>query len=252
MQIALQFILFFLFFLFFIAVYPIYSQLNSDRPGYSDPPQTVGFGKLQWENGFDFTFFEGRTEINEFKPLNSLIRYGISDFSEFRLSLGYSRSQDNSEISNSGFSDLGLGMKLKIFESDNSLLPSSSLIMSLGLPYGDDNFKPDILEPSLVFVFENAINDDYSVGYNLGFNWSEGDVSSLYSLSVAYNINEKLNATLGYLSELYLNDKPKQYLEFALGYMLLNNLQIDFWTTYTPFYETKENFFGVGFSWLLN
>lgn len=239
--------------LFFIIIYfPLFSQINSDRPGYSDPPQTVGIGKIQWENGFDFTFYDNNTSINEMNLINSLIRYGITDYSEIRLNFGYSNVNSELNSGMSGISQIGLGTKLKINESDQGLLPSSSLIVGLGLPYGDTQFKPDIIEPSMVFVFENSLNEDYALGYNLGFNWSEGDISYFYSLSLAYNVNENLNLTVGYLSELYINDAPKQYVEFALGYMLMNNLQIDFWTSYTPFYEMKENFFGVGFSWLLN
>ncbi len=230
----------------------IYSQINSDRPGYSDPPQTVGLSKIQWENGLDFTMIDGKTDVYEMNFVNSMIRYGISDYSEIRLTFGYSKLKLDDDNNFSGLSNLGLGTKLKINESENELIPSSSLIMNLNLPYGDENFKPSKLEPALVFVFENGVSDDFTVGYNIGFEWVESDISYLASLSIAYNLNDDLNITVGYLNEFNETNSPKQFLEFAIGYMVMSNLQIDLWIANTPFYETKDNFIGVGFSWLLN
>lgn len=236
---------------YFLIINSIYSQINTDRPGYTDPPQTIGLGKFQWENGLDFTYYNNINNY-EFNLINSLFRYGLTDYSEIRFFLAYSNIQSNEDkITISGLSEIGIGLKLKIYESNFSLIPSNSLIIGLGLPNGDNNFKRNIIEPSLIFVFENSINDNLSIGYNVGFNWTEESISYLYSFSLGYNLLEDINLTIGYMSELYRYDKPIQYLEFAIGYIITNNFQVDFWTSFTPFFEVKENYLSIGFSWLL-
>ena len=231
--------------------YSTFAQISPDRPGYSNPPSTLQKSKFQLESSLDYTFYQN-IDNNELNIMNSLFRYGISDYSEIRFTFGYTKlSQEvNSDIS--GISNIGIGTKNKIYESDNALLPNTSVIIGLSLPVGDKNFKTEQIEPSLVLAMSNNINEKFAVGYNAGANWSGGDLSYLYSLSLGYSVTEKIGATVGLYSEIYDKDSPKQYLEVAFTYLLLDNLQIDIWAANTPFYSIKENFISLGFTWLLN
>ncbi|HRP02139.1 MAG TPA: hypothetical protein PLE30_05760 [Candidatus Kapabacteria bacterium] len=116
-------------FIFFIGSVYLYSQINSERPGYSNPPQTVPEGKVQWENGFDLTYQDGFSGDYNINIINSLLRYGINDFSEIRFSTLYNRS----DKFNIGSNQIAFGAKACINESQDYYIPTSGLIFNLAL-----------------------------------------------------------------------------------------------------------------------
>jgi hypothetical protein len=234
-----------------VLCYSTFAQISPDRPGFSNPPSTLQKSKFQLESSIDYTFYQN-IDNNELNILNSLFRYGISDYSEIRFTFGYTKISQDDKSNMSGISNIGIGTKNKIYESDNALLPNISVIIGLSLPLGDKNFKTEQIEPSLVLAMSNDLNDKFSVGYNAVAYWSGSDLSYLYSLSLGYSVTEKIGATVGLYSEIYEKESPKQYLEVAFTYLLLDNLQIDIWAANTPFYTIKENFASMGFTWLLN
>jgi hypothetical protein len=231
--------------------FPIYGQFVVDRPGLINPPDILQENKVQWENGFEYTVFDNKTDNSSINYLNTLARYGLNNNSEIRFGVTYTGLKDVPQ-NISGISSLSISTKLKIYQNNNSIIPNTSALIQFNLPYGDNNFKPAQTEPLLALVCSNNFSNDFLFTYNLGGVWKSTSILYFYSFSGTYLLSTKTGAILGYYSEISQIRVPRQLVELALTYLLDDNFQVDFWTAYSPFSQSKENVIGVGFAWQIN
>jgi hypothetical protein len=142
--------------------------ISTDRPSASAGPGVVPRFALQFEMGYGF----GRSESQDvsidtqgFPGL--LLRFGVLETLEARLTMNGWSFKDAATGDESGFNDIGVGAKWAIV-SENGPLPETSLLVEVNLPVGDPGFTDDFSNPKFLGLFTNQLSEELSLTYNFG------------------------------------------------------------------------------------
>ena len=199
-------------------------EFTADRPGASTGPSVVSRGVIQWEQGVQYA---GDGAKGSFTFSNTLLRYGLFDGVELRLS-GDGFVYDNLDCWQSAFSGLGIGAKISCFEGQGAI-PAVAVLADFQIPStGTEGFAAEYFTPSLYLLFENALSDRLSLGYNVGAEWDGYTPSPATFLAVGlgYSITENLGCFVE--SYNYLAKESNAYCaDFGLSYMVARKVQVD-------------------------
>ena len=203
------------------------SEFTADRPGASTGPAVVGHKVLQLEQGVQY---DGDGSAGTFTFSNTLLRYGL--FPRMELRLGGDGFLYRPEEAVSGykaaFSGLSLGTKISCFEGRGAI-PAVSILADFSLPYtASQGFNVDHLAPSLYLLFENPVNDWFSIGYNVGAEW-DGTLPAPTAF-VALCLGFSATGNLGCFVESYnyFNQIGNVYcMDFGLNWQVSRKVQLD-------------------------
>lgn len=134
------------------------NRIDPDRPHVSEAPVIVGTGTLQIEAGVLTTTSRGSAE----SPLTTtptLLRYGTSPETEFRVELDMLNYQDR----RLGFGDVSLGIKHVIADEG----PEMAMLYRYKLNAGSNGFQ-SAPEPEVKFLLGFDLSDKTEVEVNLG------------------------------------------------------------------------------------
>lgn len=212
-------------------------EMVTDRPDQADSPVTVLPRVLQVETGVLYTEEdEGEERSRTLAVPQTLIRTGLSDRIEFRLSFdGYISEDVEGE---DGFGDSAIGFKINLLK-ESGIRPEVGLLASLTLPTGENAFSSEREDPSFQFLFSNTLTDRISIGYNMGMAWetvedkSGGGRDTLssfqYAVSVGLGITDRLGAFVESFGNVPMsaNGNPAHSFDTGLTYQARNNLQLD-------------------------
>jgi hypothetical protein len=149
------------------------NPIETDRPDYVESSSVVGRGLVQIETGMTFEQLDENGVRTRTLTTPSLLRLGIGDTLELRLeSDGFTRihasgSADGGDTvgRTHGFSDLSLGVKWRIQESDESTgAPGLAWLLHVDAPSGSSRLRGRGWRPSLRGVAEWDLPNDFSVG----------------------------------------------------------------------------------------
>lgn len=235
------------------------SELITDRPDITESAVVVPEGSFQFEIGFDYESTRGEylsntVDIKNITMGSTLFRYGINTLLEFRFGGEYlSSTIENNNVStiNSGIQNLFVGAKFQIFR-DQNIITNGSVILTFGLPYGNEKFRPSRIEPSLNFAFDKDIAENISLGINVGvLNESEINLN-VYNFSSALGIS--VAPAIGLFVEYWsLHSKylrSNSNLGAGVTYLHRENLQLDL-SVSTQTGDVKRINGGIGISFRL-
>ncbi len=216
-----------------------------DRPGFGDAVSIVPKKQLQVETGFWYEL-DKNTGASPYQTqgigINStLFRYGLSEKIELRFdyNLWHSKesySNSTPAVTQTGLFPCRLGMKAALTEN-KGLIPAITFVGMMGMPWtASKNFKPNYVSPDLQLSFANAVNDWFTICYNLGSSW-DGNVPNpqhYYALSAEFAPTEKIGGYIQVHGSLqntrFANTVSTEHLlysEAGLMYYPLKNIQID-------------------------
>lgn len=213
----------------FLSAVEGYSQaINTDRPTQSASAFVLPQGRLQLETGI--LFQETNDFTNEWTINNSLLRYGLNDFFELRLTLDYGRrtvAADAPGFPGSGFRPVIIGFKSRLVD-EKGFIPQISFLGQIALPSGEDPFRLRTTVPGFRFNFQNSFAGGSSLGYNWGMEWSEGisETTNVYTLIYNYPLSGEFTVFLelyGFITET--NDDHR--MDTGFTYLLNDKLQLD-------------------------
>jgi hypothetical protein len=146
-------------------------DISADRPGMATPPSIIEPKCFQVETGFSFEKNKLEIPFQENILYNStLLRYGINKNSEIRLQTDYARYKTDS-VDITGFIPLTIGTQLIVSE-EKGIIPKISILLNFTLPFfGEKNFRPKKLSPSIYLLLQNDILDKLNVCYNIGIEY---------------------------------------------------------------------------------
>ena len=200
------------------------AEFTADRPGASTGPSVVSQGVIQWEQGVQY---DGDGAKGAFTFSNTLLRYGLFDGVELRLS-GDAFVYPNLNRWAGAFSGVGIGAKIRCFEGQGSI-PAVSVLADFQLPgTGSNGFAAEHFTPSLYLLFENALSDKLSLGYNVGAEWDGFTPSPVTFLAVGlgYSVTDDLGCFVE--SYNYLVEGGNAYCaDFGFNYMVSRKVQVD-------------------------
>ena len=204
------------------------AEFTADRPGASTGPAVVGHKVIQLEQGVQY---DGDGGGGIFTFSNTMLRYGL--FPNMELRLGgdgflYQNTNGGVEQWFPAFSGLSLGTKIKCFEGAGAI-PAVSVLADFSIPNtASKGFSVDYLAPSLYLLFENPVNDWFSIGYNLGAEW-DGTLPSpttFAALCLGFSATDNLGCFVE--SYNYFNKLGNAYcIDFGLNWQVSRKVQID-------------------------
>ncbi|HKK60012.1 MAG TPA: transporter [Salinivirga sp.] len=231
----IQITLFFIVLAFVVQAQENVPVLITDRPDQTESSVTVPVKSLQIETGFMLA--NEQTDLFDLSSITyntTLLRYGLLDNFELRLGLEYLEEkvefQDTDETDKAnGFSPLYTGFKVKVAD-ENGWLPEVAFLGGLILPFtADKAFKPEYVGGNMRLAFAHTLSERFSLGYNLGAEWSGNTAVPEYFYSLALGIG--LADALGMFVESYGTVPEKgadaHLLDAGFTYLVLPNFQLD-------------------------
>ncbi|GET46209.1 transporter [Capnocytophaga felis] len=210
----------------------LYSQqidnINTDRPDQSEGVYTLPKNKFQLEDGFTFS--------NENISNNLMLRYGIFNGTEVRLSSDFEKSKsENIEADN-----LVLSFKQRILE-EKDYLPAITLVGYLTYKNPIKGWQTDVY-----LAFENNISDEFVLCYNVGTSnfFRELNVTTQFG----YSITKDVYTFLEYFA-IFGNQLPLHNFDTGLLYSITSDFQVDMAFGRSIFNENSNWFVSIGFAY---
>ncbi len=250
--------------LFFIVLSQLVNSQNDsipklipDRPTQSAASSTITKGSFQIESGFVFANSNNsNTNSDKFDLGSTLLRYGVFDNFELRLSSYYGRSSVHYESNNtdSVFSGLGAvtaGFKVFVHEEEG-WIPEFSILANITLRHvGEKQFRPTYSYPSARLAASHTLSDKLSLGYNFGFAY-DGEIADgffIYSTVLGFSVTPNIGAFVEVYGDFDHSNLPHHLWDGGLTFKLRHNLQLDISAGTTITSETDSYFVNAGFSW---
>src|SRR5699024_6931053 len=111
-------------------------------------------------------YYEGGA-IDQFSFGQVMLRYGLTQNVELRLSFNSFVVETRPAENESGITDPGLGLKFNLHNDPDSRLSLSGLA-SVSIPAGYSPFSNDHWEPSLTLLADYQLSEYWAVNSNIG------------------------------------------------------------------------------------
>jgi hypothetical protein len=226
-------------------------EIITDRPDITESAVVVPKASLQVENGVTWT----NDQLDRLVTLcQTLLRLGVSDRAEFRLSLP-SYSQDFSRgVSSSGVTDTSIGFKQQL-----GPLPGGfdlSLIVATSVPTGTPDKTSHRLDPFLKLPWSRELGKGWSVGGMASIFWTTEESRRNRILESTFEVQRDLSRSLEVFAE-YAGDYPehggaKQTIHFGTAYRINPTNQVDFHFGFGLSPATPQRFFAIGYSFRID
>lgn len=161
--------------------------INTDRPSFSTSPLVLSPGVWQIETGYTYTDVDSDTSVQSLPQ--ALLRFGLNDEVELRLTLPSLASYDSPGDDDSGLTDAALGVKFRLTD-DNASTPVAFLA-GISLPTGDDGFTTDSWDPMIGVAWSHSrffgtatitrYDGDYTFENGVGASFALRNASSLFA-----------------------------------------------------------------------
>lgn len=227
-----------LFILLQILMIPSFSQeftINTDRPDQSDGVATVPKNKFQIENG---VLVANETVINNF-----MLRYGIGNSTEVRLLVDAGK-----ELNNSGLTPISLSLKQRFIEQKN-WIPAIAFVGYVSFDkLASKDFQSSEIPYELKLAFENEINSQFSLGYNIG---TSDEFKNLnLTMGLGFAPTDQFFTYAEYFSTLNKKENSHNF-DFGVLYLINNVFQIDL-AIGSSFHDFENQWFSTaGLSYLI-
>lgn len=202
-------------------------SLITDRPHFTESPQTVPKGVTQVEAGVTFERVgrEKSTTIGE-----TLVRVAAGESTEIRIGIPSYLNIRGDGAKADGLDDAFLGAKFALVKRDKFPI---SLLVGTTLPTGSRRVATRQTNYEAVVATETELASKIGLALNAGFgrpNEGNGRFSQLFgSASFGFDLSERIGA----YAEVYAfnkddrDGKSKQYVNGGFTYAVNPNLQLD-------------------------
>ena len=201
--------------------------LGADRPGQgTDAASVMSRGAVQLEAGLFHEWNTGDGYAYWDVP-TALLRYGITDRVEARLSSGLFTDQSRSGV---GWSPLSVSTKVALVEQARGWIPQAALLVGLTLPStGSEAVQPRYTEPNVVLLLNHSLSPWLGITTNLGAGWSSDSPAATYryAFSFDFSLSERLGAFAEFYGDLPEADASSHLFNAGFVYLLTPNVQLD-------------------------
>ena len=226
-------------------------EIVTDRPDITESAIVVPKASLQAENGLTWT----NDHLDNLVALcQTLLRLGLSDRTELRLtlpsySLGFPR-----RLGSSGVTDISIGFKQQL-----GPLPSGfdlSMIVATSVPTGTAGRTTHRLDPFLKVPWSRELGNGWSIGGMASIFWPSEESRRNLILEPTFVLQRDLSRSLDVFAE-YGGDYPqhggaKQTIHFGTAYRINSTNQVDFHFGFGVSSSTPQRFFAAGYSFRID
>jgi hypothetical protein len=209
-------------------------SIQPDRPDFTEGTGLIPAGHVQVEGGTTLARVE---DVDSTTLGELLVRIGLGERSEIRLSLGsYSRVDDG--FSNvSGLEDPALELKYRFTEEAGELAPGQpavALVLGTSVPVGDKELTDDEWVPLALLAFDWEVGSRFGVGANLGGSYAVGGDGDRFnqafaSVSAGMSVTDRLGTYLEWygFSEEEKDGPSTHYLNGGVSFLINDDLIVD-------------------------
>ncbi len=235
--------------------------ISTNRPTFNDTAGIVPIGHFQLETGYTFTYRDrDGVETQTHNAPEILARLPIlEDRLEIQLGTsGYvwtSSDDGTGSVSNEGFSDMTIGLRLKVLDEDG-WVPRLAVQAVTTTSLGSDGISNQDVEPVFKLIWSYTLKDGWGVYGNLGVGYlstsGERFIQGQGGVCVSYTINDKWSL----FGEYYLfgpNAKgtdAAHYTDIGAAYLITPRIQLDARIGAGLNDEANNFFAGAGISFL--
>ncbi len=218
----------------------LYEPIVTDRPDFTEASVTVGYGVVQLETGYTFTYDNEDDDVTRTHSFpETLLRVGMfAEWLEMRIDWNYLEEETDIaglEDSVSGAEDLGLGMKIALTPQE-CILPETAIILQMTVPTGSSNFTADEVLPGFNYLYSWDINDEWSTGGSTGINGAIDDITldSYSEVTQSWTLGRSWTEKLGSYTEWFViipasadTNPTENYFNGGFTYLINDDLQWD-------------------------
>jgi hypothetical protein len=238
-----------------------YSQepIETDRPDQTECASVVAPGLIQLETGVLYTNdrfddIGGHYREQSYNYATSLLRIGVFKQAELRLEVGeYEKSLVEGpglHAGVEGFSPFVIGTKIAVCE-ESGILPKTAFIGHLQLPFGDEQFiRKNEVVPSFCFTMAHTLSKRFSMGYNLGMDWTSGSAvpAYFYTWTVGAAATRHFEVFVETFGNFAHGELPESYFDIGGGYRVSDNFKLDCSGGISLNENSTDLFISVGFA----
>lgn len=273
-----------LFFFFLCSSYLLNAQytnvINSNRPGFSESPYSVGLGIYQLETGL---FFNSSKVVRTFtipRSFGNNLVFRTSFFKdklEFNTNLSFQKDKVafknvfTSHYFTTGLSKFSVGAKYLVYEQEyedkskevrswkrrhafdwKRAIPSVAVYAGLNTNFVGDIYKLKGMTPKVGVLLQNNLSNKFNVVSNIFYDYIGSDYAELsYILTGTYSFNNDWST---FFEQQGSYNKYQTNNNFGIGvaYLVNRHFQIDASTRLNFNGKTTEHYTAIGFSFRLD
>jgi len=187
-------------------------EISTDRPDQSDGTYVLPQKYFQLEDGLLFY-------RNDFEN-NLMLRYGLIKGTEARLLFDYCLTDQSN-----GLLPVGLSVKKQLV-IQHKYIPAITFVGYIRFgPIASNHFKLNSYPTNLKLAFQNDINENISISYNVGTSEKFDNVNCTFN--IGFSSGKKLSSFVEYFSFFDKLSPSLHNIDGGLLYLLSNNFQID-------------------------
>jgi hypothetical protein len=228
-----------------LASQSLFSQvgdISTDRPDQSESPYLMDKGYFQVELGgaiektgeYVWSVTGDVVTFHTHSYPSALFRYGLSKNVELRASIEYlqlkSKAKFEGEIqTETGFSPLTLGTKVKLF-SEKGSMPETALLLNVSIPFKENSpFQSDYIGTEFRFAMTNNLSKRFTLSYNIGGEFGAGSqgATGIYTVALGAGLIKKLSAFVELYGFMPQKTSPDHRFDAGLTYLIMKNIQAD-------------------------
>ncbi len=254
--------------------------INSNRPGFSESPYSVGKGIYQLETGL---FFNTSKIVRTFtipRSFGTNLVFRTSFFKEkLEFNTNFSFQNDKVAFKNvftshyftKGLSNFSIGAKYLVYEKEyedkskevrswkrrhafdwKRAIPSVAVYVGLNTNFVGDIYKLEGMTPKVGVLLQNNLSKKFNVVTNIFYDYIGSDYAEIsYILTGTYSLNKDWSTFLEHKGSF---NKYQTNANFGMGiaYLSSRHFQIDASTRLNFNGKTTEQYMSIGFSFRLD
>jgi hypothetical protein len=272
---------FFLFLLSFSSIYSQYTEvINSNKPGFSESPYSVGTGVYQFESNIFFRDTYIQPTFSRPQSLGFDLLFRTSFFLEkLELNVQTSYQQDKVAFKNiftshyfeSGLSKLAVGAKYLVYQQEyddkskevrswrkrnafdyKRLIPSVAIYVGANTDFVSEIYKTGSISPKAGLLLQQNLSSKLNIITNVFYDRIGTDFSELsYIVTGTYNFTDRWSTFLENQT-VFLKTQNNINLGTGLAYLYSKNIQINSSARFLIEGETTGYYAGFGVSFRIN
>lgn len=240
----------------FLGVHAQYTNvINSNKPGFSESPYSVGTGIYQFESNLFYRDMSIESTFSQPQSLGIDLLFRTSFFLEkleFSTHLSYQRDQvafNNVFTSNdftSGLSNATIGAKYLVFQQEftdkskevrswkkrnafdkKRLIPSVAVYAGFNTNFLGDLHKTSKVSPKLGVLLQNDLSNDFNVITNFYYDKMGTDAAEFsYIITGTYSFNDRWS-TFFENQGIFKKEQKDTNIGTGIAFLLTTNLQVN-------------------------
>lgn len=238
-------------------------QIQTDRPDFVESSNTVGKGRFQIETSVAYESDKNSDVRSRTLSTPTLLRLGVADDWELRFETDGRLSQRVEDLNanqtdhTNGYADFALGFKWHQDDGDEKTMsPSAAWILHFDMPAGSKEFLSQKVRPSLRYVAEWELPNDYSVGVMPGLIYEVNDDgdrywAGIFGLVVGKSFSDKLRGFVEFGGQSITSESnggSQLTFDIGMAYLVTDLVQLDLVYNRALNQYTPNDTLGLGLS----